>query len=200
MASRAVAANSKKSDDRHAREFDRITAEYVELCADWRQRDGALWQSISQSLVVTTSVTGLTVGYALTVIAAPWLVKAALFAVAFSMNFLVLLKSVKDNYYQHGSSELIQKIQVEVKASLGVDLHAKNLRIRTPSYMYRDERLDKLRPRWLYFWLTKRSTFQVIFGIQTAFVAITLIGVVACLVMAIVAPVLLAPGPLGLHL
>jgi hypothetical protein len=157
----------------------RLADEYAELCNDWRHRDGMLWQSLAVSITVTS----LTLGSTVSTSGTPWAVKAALFFLALLLNLVVLLKIVKDNYYQHGSSELIQHMQTDVGSALGAA--EGNLRIRRPSVHYSDTRIRRVHPRWLYDWLTDRSTFQWFFAVQVFLVTLTALGVVICTVLAV---------------
>jgi hypothetical protein len=176
----------------------RLASEYGELCNDWRHRDGMLWQS----LAVSITVTGLTLGSTVSAAGTTWAVKAALFFLALLLNLVVLLKIVKDNYYQHGSSELIGRMQHKVMDALRLS-DDKNLRIRPPSASYADDRIKRVHPRWLFDWLTGRSTFQWFFAVQLFLVVLTLIGVVACTHLALLppnptaAPEIRATGPQG---
>jgi hypothetical protein len=157
----------------------RLADEYAELCNDWRHRDGMLWQS----LAVSITVTGLTLGSTVPTSGLLWTVKAALFFLALLLNVVVLLKIVKDNYYQHGSGELIQHMQADVGVALGAA--EGNLRIRRPSVHHSDTRIRRVHPRWLYDWLTDCSTFQWFFAVQLFLVVFTALGIVICTVMAI---------------
>jgi len=143
-------------------------AEYAEVCADWRHRDGMLWQS----LAVAITVTGLTLGVAVSDKPVPWLLRAGLFFLAFLLNMVVLLKIVKDNYYQHGSAELIRRMCPE-DISNGLGVEDGITRIHKPSETYRDARIAIVHPRWLYDWMAKQSTFGLFFGVQVFLAAFT---------------------------
>jgi hypothetical protein len=157
----------------------RIAREYSELCSDWRHRDGMLWQSLAASLAAT----GLVLGSTVTSSGGQWSVKAALFVLAFLMNVIVLLKIVKDNIYQHGTSELLQRMQAGVGAALEAP-DDRNLRIRRPSDRYGDARIQGIHPRWLYDWLARRSTFQWFYAVQLFLVLLTVLGITVCTILA----------------
>lgn len=150
-------------------------AEYDQVCTDWRHRDGMLWQS----LAVAITVTGLTLSLTVSDTPMPWLLRAGLFFLAFLLNMVVLLKIVKDNYYQHGSSELMRRMTPPpILHELQV---ADSPRIHKPSNDYRDERIASVHPRWLYDWLARQSTFGLFFAVEVFLAALTGIGFAYCL-------------------
>lgn len=150
--------------------------EYEQVCADWRHRDGMLWQS----LAVAITVTGLTLSLTVSDEPMPWLLRAGLFFLAFLLNLVVLLKIVKDNYYQHGSSEIMRAMTpVPVLHDLGV---ADSPRIHKPSRDYSDERIASVHPRWLYDWLARQSTFGLFFAVEVFLAALTGGAFLYCLV------------------
>jgi hypothetical protein len=150
--------------------------EYGELCSDWRHRDGMLWQSLAVAITVTSLTLNLTVSGK----DMPWLLRAGLFFLAFLLNFVVLLKIVKDNYYQHGSSDLMGKLRPAAALS-GIGLGTGSPRIHRPAADYQDERIAVVRPAWLYKWLAKQSTFGFFFAVVVLLVTLTGIGFVFCL-------------------
>lgn len=151
--------------------------EYGEICSDWRHRDGMLWQS----LAVAITVTSLTLNVTVSGTDMPWLLRAGLFFLAFLLNFVVLLKIVKDNYYQHGSSQLLEALRVPgALADLG--LGSDSPRIHGPGMDIRDKRIASVKPKWLYFWLARQSTFGFFFGLVVLLVLLTGVGFFYCLV------------------
>lgn len=149
--------------------------EYEQVCTDWRHRDGMLWQS----LAVAITVTGLTLSLTVSEEPMPWLLRAGLFFLAFLLNLVVLLKIVKDNYYQHGSAEIMRAMTPRpVVEGLGV---TDSPRIHKPSESYQDERIAAVRPRWLYDWLARQSTFGLFFAVEVFLVALTGVAFVYCL-------------------
>lgn len=150
--------------------------EYDQICNDWRHRDGMLWQS----LAVAITVTGLTLSLTVSDQPMPWLLRAGLFFLAFLLNLVVLLKIVKDNYYQHGSSEIMRTMTPRsVLDGIGV---ADSPRIHKPSHGYHDERIASVRPRWLYDWLARQSTFGLFFAVEVFLASLTGVAFVYCLV------------------
>lgn len=160
-----------------------LLSEYSELCADWRHRDGMLWQS----LAVSITVTGFMLGAVLSPEPATWytgLVRAALFFLAFLLNSTVILKIVKDHNYQLGSAQLITRLHADVIDRLGCG-PAECLRITRPATTYTDSKLDSWRLRSVYDWLADQSTFRLFFGIQFFLWLASGIGFIVCAAIAL---------------
>ena len=150
--------------------------EYEQICEDWRHRDSMLWQSLAVSITLTGIIFGGAFSKDMS-----WMLRSILFALAFILNCILLLKISKDHYYQLGSSELLYNLggdKLISKSELEAD-DLMNVRMRKPSKS-RFERLEdgKKLPRhtFIYKWSSNRSAFKCFFGTQLVLTLITILA------------------------
>lgn len=79
--------------------------EYEQICEDWRNRDSMLWQSLAVAITLTGAVFVAAFNKDM-----PWIFRPILFLLSFLLNSVLLLKIVKDHYYQLGSGYLLSKL------------------------------------------------------------------------------------------
>lgn len=106
--------------------------EYEQICEDWRHRDAMIWQSVAVSVAISGGIFTIIFSkdFCANCVAIFSLKRESLlllFAALF--DFLMLVKIVKDHYYQQGSAELIS--QFGGKSICG----STNLRIYRPLVM-----------------------------------------------------------------
>jgi len=158
-------------------------AEYREISFDWRHRDAMLWQTLAVAIVFSSVIFSSWGDAKYT-----WPIKIVITLIAIITNFILLVKIVKDNYYQFGSSELLRKLgQEKFIASLYPNFNPKskerlrgNTRIWRPDTSTLKEFGNKRIPLFkLYLWLSHQSAFKWYFYFL---VSLTIISIILCLI------------------
>lgn len=151
--------------------------EYEQLSEDWRHRDEMTWQS----LAVSITITGIIFGFVQDADVGPLIIVVWLLVSLF--NFTILLRIIKDHYYQMGGIEmmlyklggieLIKSIQDDVSEEFKDDY---NLRRQKPSDAFFNASIKAGRVPYPFLYknvFLKISAYKLYIFIQICLVLLT---------------------------